>query len=81
MKVQHKEVSVLDIVSEYLKVNGYDGLFNEDAECGCEIGDLSPAGCISEECKAGYKIKSKGWINGWITGIPSPAGVNEEEAK
>ena len=44
--------TVREIVTEYLKANGYDGLYG--FECGCAIDDLFPCGepCLS--CSPGY---------------------------
>ena len=47
--------SVLRIVEDWLRANGFDGLYNADAECACVLGGLSPGDCLSEECWAGYK--------------------------
>lgn len=33
---------VREIVTAWLKTNGYDGLCNVDFECGCRIEDLMP---------------------------------------
>ena len=46
--------SALEIVAAYLVLNGYDGLYNDDGECGCTVGDLSPGMCLSEHCLPGY---------------------------
>ena len=46
-------MNVQEIVKEYLKDNGYDGLYSRS--CGCRIDDLMP--CSSGEtwnCKPGY---------------------------
>ena len=43
-------------VLEYLKKNGFDGLFNDNGECACDLADLCP--CDSEgieECQPGHK--------------------------
>lgn len=45
--------SVLDMIADCLQREGYDGLFNELAECGCKIDDLSPGGCLTGDCEAG----------------------------
>lgn len=45
--------SILDMVADCLEREGYDGLFNEFAECGCKFGDLSPGGCLTDDCEAG----------------------------
>ena len=34
--------NVKEIVQVFLKLNKYDGLYNVDYECGCEINDLMP---------------------------------------
>ena len=46
-------MDVIDIVSIYLKENGYDGLFRA-GECACKHDDLAPCGEISGDCEAGY---------------------------
>lgn len=46
--------SVSDIVTEYLKASGFDGLY--DADCGCQIADLMPCRECLCNCKPGYKI-------------------------
>jgi hypothetical protein len=48
---------VKSIVREYLKKNGYDGLYNEWGECGCVNEDLFPCGSDPIECKPGHKIE------------------------
>lgn len=46
-----------EIVKEYLKNNGYDGLINENGDCGCLIDDLVPCmdGDGFDNCIPGYK--------------------------
>lgn len=46
---------VHDIVAEYLKRYGYDGLFNSDADCACELDELAPCGEPSFSCHPGFK--------------------------
>jgi hypothetical protein len=45
----------LEIIKEYLKENGFDGLQN-GGECGCELSDLAP--CVDNIiwCTPGYKV-------------------------
>lgn len=43
-------ISLLKILTEAMEKHGADGLFHEDGPCGCGIDDLSPGGCINEEC-------------------------------
>ena len=49
-------MNVLEIITEYLRANGFDGLYNEDAECACEASDLFPCCDIGPTCTAGYKF-------------------------
>lgn len=44
---------VLEIVKEWLKSNGYGGLYS--GECGCCLDDLAPCSCMDEDCEPGYK--------------------------
>jgi hypothetical protein len=53
-------MTIKDIVEKYLKENNCDGLFNDDAECGCDIDDLSPCTQCDLECKAGFKTPCPG---------------------
>lgn len=46
---------VLEIVRDWLDVNGYDGLCYPD-ECACLKGDLAPCGEINGACKPGYRV-------------------------
>ena len=46
--------SVLSMVTEYLKANGYDGIFSDG--CGCKVGDLFPCGDTYSDCEAGHEI-------------------------
>lgn len=48
-------MKVIDILKEYLQENGYDGLCNPEAECGCLIDDLCPCNSYMLECVPGYK--------------------------
>jgi hypothetical protein len=50
------DLTVLDVVGEYLTANGYDGLYNPVAECACPTDDLSPGTCLVEDCMPGYKV-------------------------
>ena len=48
-------MDILDIVKDYLKENQYDGLYNSDGECACELSDFRPCGESFCECKPGIK--------------------------
>lgn len=49
-------MDVREIIKKYLVDNEYDGLVNEDGECGCQVGDLFPCGDPSPFCEAGHKL-------------------------
>lgn len=48
-------MNVRDIVIEYLKKHGYDGLTN-DEECGCGIDDLFPCEACPDRCEPAYRV-------------------------
>ncbi|MFW6121809.1 MAG: hypothetical protein ACOC80_13070 [Petrotogales bacterium] len=48
-------MTVKEIVKKYLKENGYDGLCNQDAGCGCSIDEICPYE-IGLLCEPAYKI-------------------------
>lgn len=50
-------MDVIDIVSEYLEKNGFDGLFLP-GDCACLKDDLAPCGEALGSCEAGYKTDS-----------------------
>jgi len=54
-KAQTKESNptVKEIVSDWLKKNGYDGLYN-DEECGCPLKNFMPCCGAVENCVAAY---------------------------
>lgn len=47
-------LTVKEIVVEYLRANGYDGLYN-DEECGCSLEDFMPCGECLCYCIPGVK--------------------------
>jgi len=52
---KERNKTVQDIIKDYLKTNGFGGLFNADGECACELLDLFPCEAPGEKCEAGYK--------------------------
>ena len=51
-----EHLTVKAIIAEYLRMHGYDGLWNAE-DCGCDLDDLMP--CPREgidQCQPGYKI-------------------------
>lgn len=62
------EMTVFDIVVDYLKRHGYDGLCNE--ECGCPLEMLGPCDGIQESCQPAYNHPRLAKANGchvWMT--------------
>lgn len=48
-------MTVRDILEQWLKANGYDGLVADGGECGCELGDLAPCSEYFGNCLAAYR--------------------------
>ena len=46
---------IKEIVRLWLTDNGYDGLYDYDGECGCDLTDVMPCYTVNIYCKAGYK--------------------------
>lgn len=69
-----------EILLDYLKMNGYDGLCHPDTECGCGLDDLvGPCEGMQEDCKPAYKIPSPegyDWFTAYFDRRPT-----EEEIK
>jgi hypothetical protein len=61
-------VSVLEMVEAQLRAGGYDGLFNEDNDCACELGDLNPCGAMEVGCMAGHKAPCNCGDHDWHIG-------------
>ncbi len=49
-------MTVEEIVIEYLKANGFDGLYNDD--CGCFLDDLIPCSECCSNCQPGYRVEN-----------------------
>ena len=57
-------MNLIEIIEEGLKENGYSGLYN-DNNCGCTLVDLSPGGCLCDDCRPGHvsvHSLTKEWI-------------------
>lgn len=54
---ENESITVKKIVVDWLKANGYDGLYNEEGPCGCILDDLiCCADSGIEQCEAGHRI-------------------------
>jgi len=47
-------MEVREIVNNYLKENGFDGLVNDELECYCNIEEMYECECVSYNCKVEY---------------------------
>jgi hypothetical protein len=71
-------MTVLRIITDYLLLHGYDGLWdNNGAEgCGCFLDDIAPCGAINPDCKPGHKV----WDEDEYSFIISGRESEEEES-
>ena len=56
------DTNVQDIVRDWLKLNGFDGLVNEHHECGCHLDDFIICGGDGgsvPSCRPAYKFNLK----------------------
>ena len=58
--------TVITIIADHLRANGFDGLVNLDAECACELGDLAPFCDDIRSCNPGYRHMTPGGEYDWI---------------
>jgi len=58
--------TLIDIVSDGLEKNGFDGLFNECGECVCKNSDLSPGSCFNDSCEPAYLHEHSTIENIWV---------------
>lgn len=72
-------MNVQEIVASYLREHGYDGLFNEEAECACELGDLNACGELGAGCEAGYRVPCTCGDHDWHI-VSSKLDKDEEES-
>lgn len=49
-----------EIIRGFLLISKFDGLFNANAGCGCEIDDLIPCDGECASCEPGYKVPCDG---------------------
>jgi hypothetical protein len=57
---------------EWLSLRGYEGLYCEDCECGCELSDLMPCGEGYQSCSPGYKKEDGRGEYSWVI-VPEQA--------
>lgn len=61
-------MTVKNIIVDWLRANGYDGLCDPPNECGCKLDDLIPCASPCDTCMAGYLAPSPEGIDAtfWI---------------
>ena len=57
-----KNPTVEKILADYLRANGFDGLYNSDIECGCHVDDLAPCNSLWPHCQAGHRFEVIGGV-------------------
>jgi hypothetical protein len=76
LKLPTANPEVKEIVRQWLKEHGYDGLYStayDEDGCGCELDDLFPCDggsfslCSLPCCRAGYRAKNE---EGFWTTVP-----------
>ena len=60
-------MTVLDIVTAYLKQHGFDGLYS-DGECACNLDNLAPCGESFSRCWPGYQLPCDCGDHDWHIG-------------
>lgn len=59
-------MKVIEIVKAHLLTNGFDGLVQTDAECGCLCDDLAPCGGDFSTCEPAYRgADEEGNLGDW----------------
>ena len=58
IKEGERIMTVKEIVNDYLKKNGFDGLFNDDEECYCDVDCMCDRDGVMDSCRAVYKHES-----------------------
>jgi hypothetical protein len=64
---------VLEIVSQFLDDNEYDGLFNDACDCACRVSDLAPCSDVCWDCQPGYLHNKLEKGSGFKIGLDKPA--------
>ncbi len=58
--------TVIKIIADHLRTNGFDGLIEAMAECSCELADLAPCDNNIGSCRPGYKHLTPGGESDWV---------------
>jgi len=57
--MKEDQIPVKEIVRQYLVRHGYDGLYSDLLECGCDLADLMPCDGNCHGCIPGYKVEDQ----------------------
>lgn len=63
---EEEKMTIIEIVKQYLEANGFDGLVQPDAECGCDLSDLQPCSENFAECRPAYKHPDPTGEGDWV---------------
>lgn len=69
-------MTILDLIKGALISQGYSGLINLEYCC-CELCDLSPGDCLSDDCQPGYKHTHRK-TGDWIISLSKDAKTDDE---
>lgn len=72
-------MNVKEMVKVVLVVNGFNGLYDEDGECACQVEDLMPCGGEVGNCQAGWLAKSDNEEYDYLIVGTKPVDEKKEE--
>jgi hypothetical protein len=72
-------MKVIEILKAHLVAGGFDGLVQEAAECGCELGDLVPCTSDFSECEPAYRRPDPDDKDGWLMCAKRPGQAPRPE--
>lgn len=55
------DMNVRDILKDWLVIQGYDGLYYDEYECGCSVDDLVPCDESPLYCEPAYRQTNDGF--------------------
>ena len=62
-------MTLRDILTEWLKAHHYDGLYDDEGECGCELSDIMPCDEPGMRCSPGVKVPCDGTLEACSLGV------------
>ncbi|MCP4619908.1 MAG: hypothetical protein GY844_26160 [Bradyrhizobium sp.] len=58
--------TIREITEQWLRDNGYGGLYYTTADCRCEVDDLMACGEPTVRCQPGYRASCDGDCDAWF---------------